>query len=235
MPPQPPPKCHPCAISGSTTRPCPKGAGRGASFARECRPARPTESRSAPPAGQKCAGGPSANPGAARDPKDSTGHPSNQWDMFFGSCPNSIHNPVIKPSYLDAGLVHCHTPSKEYPQRVLRRDNCKCIFWRLGSFSTSCVDNASTLSKGQVESDILRLLGVLDAITDLPFESSFKCPHALDLSGWGSHGVPGGALLVGMGQPEHHLLSAGRPGDLKAHRQPPSAEPAGDGNGWRAR
>ena len=36
-PPQPAPKCRLCAISGSTTRQCPKGAGHGASFARVCR------------------------------------------------------------------------------------------------------------------------------------------------------------------------------------------------------
>ena len=109
VPPKPAPKCRPCAISGSTTRPCPKEAGRGASFARVCLPATRTGCHSPPPAGARfCPLSETVGKRGSNKPHWA----SKQWDTFFDPYPKVTDYPQTIPSCSNASFNNCHTPSK---------------------------------------------------------------------------------------------------------------------------
>ena len=114
MPPQPAPRSRHCAISESTTKPCPKGAGHGASCARLCRHATRTICRLQFPASPRCEDVPEVYLGATKEPTGPIGRRSNRWDRLFVSYPQGSDNPVITPTTFNAALDYCHIPSNGY-------------------------------------------------------------------------------------------------------------------------
>ena len=96
------PRSHRLATGGNTTRPCPREVGRGAAYARRCRPAERARLRSLFPAGRRCAGALQIWSGVTEAPVPPTGHRSRRWDTAF------VSGPKITIT------LASHTPSKGY-------------------------------------------------------------------------------------------------------------------------